>query len=95
MWGGTDFNAFAEESFDPGDVLIINGSRLTLSGFGVVQENKKLRLAWIVRVKSDALPDPTEKQSSFKNVMMLQSSPPVHLCLVYAERMNDCPRLHK
>lgn len=55
---------FAEESFDPGDVLIINGSHLTLPGFGVVQENKELRLAWIGRGRRDVLLDPTRKSNA-------------------------------
>lgn len=55
---------FAEESFDPGDMLIINGSHLTLPGFGVAQENKKLRLAWIGRGRSDVLLDPIWKSNA-------------------------------
>lgn len=71
---------FAEESFDPGDMLLINGAHLTLPGFGVAQENKKLRLAWIVRGRRDVLLDPLEERGGSKNVMMLLSSPQLHLC---------------
>lgn len=78
---------FAEESFDPGDVLIINGSHLTLPGFGVTQENKKLRLGWIVRGRRDVF-DPTEEFRKRNDVAELPTAAP---WLAYAGRMNDCP----
>jgi hypothetical protein len=59
---------FAEESFDPGDVLIISGTHLTLLGFGIVQENKKLRLVWIKRGKRKCTSGSLEEQSNFINV---------------------------
>jgi hypothetical protein len=43
---------------------------LTLLSFGVVQKNKKLRLAWIIKGKSDAVLDPLEERGSFKNTIM-------------------------
>lgn len=66
MWGCTDFIAFAEDAFDRGDMLIINGSHLTLPGFGVVHENKKPRLPWILKGRGNALPESMDEQGSFR-----------------------------